>query len=156
MSFMTRDRALALATLGMVAILAVELQGIPGPRRWQTYGSNFFPMVLLWTLGILAMILLLRSFTAGFRSQPEMRPDLWAFLRANPRILGLLALFGAYVWALPQLGFRVATVTYLMAAFWILTGFRSWRTVLICAAVAVVAPLLVHALFQYGLRMRLP
>ena len=156
MSFMTRDRALALATLGMVAILAVELQGIPGPRRWQSYGSDFFPRLLLWTLGILAILLLLRSFMAGFRNQPEVVPDFWAFMRANPRILALLALFGAYVWAMPQLGFRMATIAYLMVAFGILTGFRSWRTVLICAAVAVVTPLLVHALFQYGLRLRLP
>ncbi len=156
MSFMTRDRALALATLGLVAILAVEARDIPGPSRWQTYGSDFLPKVLLWTLGGLAVILLVRSFLAGFRTQPEVGPDLWAFVRTNPRILGLLTLFGVYVWALPQLGFRVATVGWLMLAFWLLTGFRSWRTVLICAAVAVIAPLLVYALFQYGLRLRLP
>ena len=156
MAFLTRDRALALATLGLVAILAVESREIPGPSRWQTYGSDFFPQLLLWVLGGLAVVLLARSFLPAFRTGPEVGPDLWAFARTNPRILGLLALFGAYVWVLPVLGFRVATIGYLLAAFAVLTGLRSWRTVLICVTVAVVAPLLVFALFQYGLRLRLP
>ncbi|MGY6633709.1 MAG: tripartite tricarboxylate transporter TctB family protein [Alkalilacustris sp.] len=156
MAFLTRDRALALATLAMVAILAVEARDIPGPSRWQTYGSDFFPQLLLWVLGGLAVVLLVRSFLPPFRDGPAVGPDLWTFARANPRILALLALFGGYIWAMPQLGFRTATIGYLLVAFAVLTGLRSWRTAAICAVVAVVAPLLVHALFQYGLRLRLP
>ncbi|MBK5925954.1 tripartite tricarboxylate transporter TctB family protein [Rhodobaculum claviforme] len=159
MAFLTRDRALALAVLAMVAILGWESRNIPGPSRWQTYGSDFFPQLLLWALGGLALVLLARTFVArgpDREAAPMVWPDLGRFARANPRILGVLVLFGAYVWVLPVLGFRVASVGYLLAAFGVLTGFRSWRTVAICAAVAVVMPLLVYAVFQYGLRIRLP
>lgn len=158
MAFLTRDRALALAVLGLVAILGWESRTIPGPSRWQAYGSDFFPQLLLWVLGGLAVVLLARTLVlrGPDGGAPTVWPDLWAFARANTRILGALALFGVYVWALPVVGFRGATMGYLMASFGVLTGFRSWRTVAICAAVAVIAPLLVWALFEYGLRLRLP
>lgn len=156
MPFLTRDRALALLTLLLVGVLGWEARNLPGPTRWQNYGSDFFPKLLLAVLGVLAVILLLRSFLPAARAQAPVLRDAADFLRHNPRIVAVIALFGAYAWLLPVLGFRVATIGYLVLSIGLLTGLRTWRAALLAGVVAVAATLLVYAVFQYGLRLRLP
>ncbi len=156
MGFLTKDRALAFATLLLVAVLWFEARNIPPRTSWQPYGSAFYPQLLLAVIGALAMVLLARSFLPTQPRQAPLLPDIRDFVVRQYKIVLLFVLFGLYAALLPVLGFNAATMGYLAASFALLIGFGKWRKLILALAVAVVATLLVYYVFQYGLRIRLP
>jgi putative tricarboxylic transport membrane protein len=156
MRFLTKDRALALALLLLVAIFFLETRNIPARTSWQPYGSAFYPRILLAVMGGLALILFVHSFLQGRTDQPPLLPDVRDFFARQYRIVLLFVLFGLYTALLPVLGFNIATMAYLILSFGPLMGFNKRRKLVLALAVAVGATLLVYVVFQHGLRIRLP
>lgn len=156
MTFLTKDRALALATLVLVAVMLVESRSIPPATSWQPYGSAFYPRLLLWVIGGLALLLLGRSFLPGAERQPPLIPEMVAFAKANHRIVTLFVLFGLYAALLPVVGYIAATAGFLLASLAALSQLETRRKVLGSIAICAVTPLLIFAVFRYGLGIRLP
>lgn len=156
MPTLTKDRALAIAMLIMVAILYVESGNIRPPTSWQTYGSAMFPRLLLGVIAILSVLILVRSLLNGSPSQARERPMAMQWLKHNRVVLVLFALFGLYALVLPVLGYLASTLAFLVAAQALLLGVDSRRKWAINLGVSVVLASLVYVIFQFGLNVWLP
>jgi putative tricarboxylic transport membrane protein len=113
-------------------------------------GPGFYPRIVLGLTAVLAAALvafdLLRKKE---KPAPAERPNYGA-------VVLHFAVFGLYVLALPELGFRVATVVYIAAANalleWPKTA-KGWARV---AAVAFIAMAVVYLVFEHYLTVLLP
>ena len=156
MTFLNKDRALALITLVIVAIMFVESASIPPPTSWQPYGSAFYPRLLLIVVAVFALLLLARSFMPGVERQRPLLPDIVTFLKTNHRVIGLFVMFGIYAAVLPVVGYIAATGGFLIASLALLSGLSSRRKTMATIAISVITPLMIYAMFHYGLGIRLP
>jgi len=119
--------ALSLLAIGY-AWLAFRL---PVRALKEVVGPDFFPKLLAGLLILLALPLLVRGLSRR-SDRVETEPiDRWA--RAGL----VIALMLVYVWALPRLGFLLATVIYLGVMIR-LAGTRRWRAI-VGAALAITA-----------------
>jgi putative tricarboxylic transport membrane protein len=112
-------------------------------------GPGFYPRIVLALTAVLAAALV------AFDLLRKQRPA--AAEQANYGAVVLhFAVFGLYVLALPELGFRVATVVYIAAANalleWPKTA-KGWARV---AAVAFIATAVVYLVFEHYLTVLLP
>lgn len=156
MIFLNKDRALALITLVIVAVMFVESTSIPERTSWQPYGSAFYPRLLLAVVAVFALLLLVRSFMPGAERQRPLLPDIAIFAKTNPRVIGLFILFGVYATVLSIVGYVAATGGFLIASLALLSGFSNRRKTIATLAISVVTPLMIHVVFEYGLGIRLP
>lgn len=156
MTFLNKDRALALITLVIVAIMFVESASIPPRTNWQPYGSAFYPRLLLAVVAFFALLLLARSFMPAAEKQRPLLPDIVTFARTNHRVIGLFVMFGVYAAVLPIVGYIAATGGFLIASLALLSGLSSWRKNVASIAISIIAPLMIYAMFHYGLGIRLP
>lgn len=156
MSVLTKDRAFALAVILLVAIMFVESADIPPASRWQPYGSAFFPRLLLGVVGILSVLLLIRSFLPAAAAQRPLLPDMYGFIRANPRVIALFGVFVLYVALMPVVGYLAATMGFLALSFVLLSGFASRGTAITSVALVILIPIAVFVVFENVLSIRLP
>ena len=111
-------------------------------------GPAFFPRMLALTLAALAVTLIVRA--AAGRSDPSRPPQ----IRVG-RLVAVLVVLALYAFALPSVGFLIATPLMLGAVIWFL-GLRAWPS-LATAAVGVTVVLwfvfarLLHVLLPKGL-----
>lgn len=153
---LTKDRALALVMLLVVGIMLVESRNIPPPTSWQPYGSALFPRILLVVIGLLSLLILVRSLVASAPSPRLPRRSFMQWLAHNRTVLSLFALFGAYAALLPLIGYIAATLGFMIASLGLLLGLgtrRKWITIL--AVSGILVPL-VYATFRFGLNVWLP
>ena len=108
-------------------------------------GPAFFPRLLALTLGVLAVLLIVRAL-AG-RSDPSRPPPIRGGIFA-----GVLGLMLAYALLMPRLGFLLATPALLGGVIWLL-GVRRWPT-LVAAAAGITAAL--YVIFGRALHVLLP
>lgn len=134
--------------LGLLAIALVYFQqsfmilrGFASDRL----GPAFFPRMLALTLAALAVTLIVRA-VAG-RSDPSRPPAIQA--RTLAAVLVVLVL---YAFALPYLGFLIATPFMLGAVIWFL-GLRAWPSL---AVTAVGVTVVLWIVFARLLRVLLP
>ncbi len=156
MSLLTKDRAFALVVLLFVVLMYVESRSIPPAASWQPYGSAYYPRLLLYVVGTLAALLLLRSSLASAARQQPLLGDIAAYVRKNPRILGLFALFALYVFALPLIGYLAATAGFLLLSLALLSGFGNWRKAIVSILLVVVVPVVIYEVFHDVLNIQLP
>ncbi|MCQ0972091.1 tripartite tricarboxylate transporter TctB family protein [Paracoccus sp. TK19116] len=153
---LTKDRAFALAVLALVATMYVASLDIRPATSWQPYGSAFYPRLLLGVVGLLAVLLLIRSFLPSAPVQTAMIPALVAFVRTNPRVPALFLVFAAYVAMMPVTGYLLATMGFLILSFLLLSGFSSRRIALVSLILVIAVPLIVFFVFENILSIRLP
>jgi putative tricarboxylic transport membrane protein len=156
MIFLNKDRALALITLAIVAIMFAESTSIPPRTSWQPYGSAFYPRLLLAVVAVFALLLLGRSFMPNVERQRPLLPDIATFSKTNHRVIALFVMFGIYAAILPVVGYIAATGGFLIASLALLSGLSSRRKTIATLAISVITPLMIYAVFQYGLGIRLP
>lgn len=156
MSKLTKDRALALLILLLVAVLFIEANKIPPRASWQPYGSAFYPRMLLSVVAVLAGLLLVRSFLPGTEKQRPLIPEVLHFLSKNPRIIAILALFAAFAALLPHIGYIASSICFLTASFWVLAKQLTRKRAAIGIVIAVASTTIVYVIFQHGLGIRLP
>ena len=115
-----------------------SLPNIPGP--------SFFPYLIGVVLVGLALALLVQGARGWRRAPIEL-----GLPERLPAFVALLV-FGAYILALPRLGFLIASIPFAGVMIWLYGG----RNKLFVATGAVVLPLLLSLLFREVFRIPLP
>lgn len=153
---LTKDRALALALLLIVAVMWVESGNIRPPTAWQPYGSALFPRILLVVTGLLSLLVLVRSLISGPGERHAPRRSFAEWLAHNRTVLCLFILFGLYAALLPLLGYIAATLAFLVTSLALLLGVDSRRKWMINLVVSCTLVPLVFVIFRFGLNVWLP
>ena len=129
-------------------------------------GPAFYPRIVLGIVAVMALALVVMDFWGRRRLGPRLRggDDAQGVVPAqagtqSPNyvlVVSAFAIFTLYVVALPYLGFRLSTLLFLVAMPVALeppAGLRRWAIVL---ALALVATLVTHYVFEHYLHVLLP
>jgi putative tricarboxylic transport membrane protein len=147
----SRDFIIGLATAGAGLILLWEI--IP----WQIkttaaqideISPALFPQMLAWLLVVLGVVHMVTHWRRGRSAALEVGSAWRPILRAA----GAAAIAALYVYLMPILGYRLATMVALAGMVLYLGKGRSWRA----ALVGVVGALIVAETFSRGLDVPLP
>lgn len=152
---LAKDRMLSIAVLLLLGVMYVETFQFPEKSDWQLFSTTFYPRILLTVTGILALLLLIRSFKhEKGKETPKVE---WKQMgKKYGKVMALFATTGIYVWILPHLGFLPATLFYLFSSQAILMGTKSPKGILLNVTVTFSATFLVFYLFQHVLNIWLP
>lgn len=153
---LTKDRALALALLLIVAVMWVESGSIAPPTSWQPYGSALFPRILLVVIGIFSLLILVRSLLVKVPERPGAKQLIGEWFQSRRTILALFFLFGLYAALLPVVGYIAATIGFLVTSLALLMGVDSRRKWLINLTLSCSLAILIFVVFRYGLNVWLP
>ena len=156
MLMLTKDRALALALLLMVAVMWMASGDIRPPTSWQPYGSALFPRILLVVIGLLSLLILVRSLWVKVPERPSAKQLLIEWFQRRRTILALFLLFGLYAAFLPVVGYILATIGFLVASLALLMGINTRRKWIINLTLSVTLALVIFVVFRYGLNVWLP
>jgi ammonia channel protein AmtB len=117
-------------------------------------GPAFYPRIVIAVTAALAALMVAADVVAQRRTRmpsPKEAP------RPNYALVALqFAVFGAYVLALPWLGFRVATLLYVAVAAAMLARPRDAKTWLQVLALALLTALVTYFVFERYLTVLLP
>jgi putative tricarboxylic transport membrane protein len=175
---MTRDLATGLVCLATSLILLALTLGLPGPSLLVPIGPGFYPRIILGITALLSAVLVVQALLAR-RSEPRSHGGATTPVSAaqTDRIddrrgqvaaggsdarpnYGLVArsfaVFGVYVALLPLLGFRLATLAFVIALQWLLGRPRTTRAWLTAFVIGLVTAFGVFHLFQDYLSVLLP
>lgn len=153
---LTKDRALALALLLIVAVMWVESGSIAPPTSWQPYGSALFPRILLVVIGIFSLLILVRSLLVKVPERPGAKQLIGEWFQSRRTILALFLLFGLYAALLPVVGYIAATTGFLVTSLALLMGIDSRRKWLINLTLSCSLAIIIFVVFRYGLNVWLP
>jgi putative tricarboxylic transport membrane protein len=151
---MTRDGIAGLICLALSIGMLVLTRGLP-KSSFVPIGPDFYPRIVLIIMAALSALLvasdlwkLLAKKAAAEDSAPEKR---------NYRLVGItFAVFAGYIVLLPLIGYRVATLIFmvvLQAVFVRPDSVRRWSVVLVSALATTVITYLV---FEHYLSVLLP
>ncbi len=148
-----RDGITALVILAVSAGLYALTLGLHS-NPLVPIGPAFYPRIVIGLTAVLALWVLVADILAR-RRRPAAIPS--AAERPNyALVLASFLAFGAYVLALPYLGFRLATLAYVAGAAALLArprGARGWVKVLV---LAVLTTIVVYVAFEQYLLVLLP
>lgn len=115
-------------------------------------GPGFYPRIVLGITALMALALVAADLLGGRRaSAPTAGPG------PNYRLVAVVfGIFGIYVLALPWLGFRLATLLFLLAMPAALEPPRSPRRWITIAVLAVIATAATYFVFERYLHVLLP
>lgn len=153
---LTKDRALALALLLIVAVMWVESGDIRPPTSWQPYGSALFPRILLVVIGLLSVMILVRSFLVNVPARVGAKQLIVEWFQSRRTILAIFSLFGLYATLLPLVGYIVATIGFLVASLALLMGINTPRKWIINLTLSFTLTVVIFVVFRYGLNVWLP
>ena len=153
-----RDGIAGLVCLaGSLGLLALT-RGLPRSAL-VPIGAGFYPRIVLVVTALFSALLIVSDVRAR-RHHPAAAPEAGRRApRAASRNYRLVALtfvvFTAYVFALPVLGYRAATVCFVLALQLLLqpAGRRPWVRIV---AVALVTAVITHLVFESYLSVLLP
>lgn len=122
------------ALLALFATLFMQAGALPS-SMWEPLGSGSFPRLILGVLMLINLGIMAQEWrryrAATSASSGLVRRWLWGHRLA----LGVLALFALYIVGVPLLGFRLASLVFLMLAQLAL-GVRRPRSLAIAAVIA--------------------
>ncbi len=151
---LSRDGVAGLVILVASLALFVQTLGLKASAM-VPIGPGFYPRIVLGITAFFSLLLLISDALAQ-RSTPAASAPPRAE-RPNYTLVALnFALFGAYVMALPGLGFRIATLLYVACANGLLApprGLRGWAGML---ALAAGTAFIAHYVFERQLLVLLP
>ncbi|AJY51814.1 tripartite tricarboxylate transporter TctB family protein [Halomonas sp. KO116] len=153
---LTKDRALALALLLIVAVMWMESGDIRPPTSWQPYGSALFPRILLVVIGLLSLLILVRSLLVKVPERPGAKQLITEWFQSRRTILALFLLFGLYAALLPVVGYIAATIGFLVASLALLMGINTRRKWMINLTLSCTLAIVIFVVFRYGLNVWLP
>ena len=151
-----RDGIAGLAVLGIAVGLFAATAGIER-NPLVPIGPAFYPRIVLGITAVMAALLVVLDFAAQRRARaspvdtpaPSPRPRYGAVALA-------FAVFGAYVLALPLVGFRAATLAFMLAMQAAIEWPRGRRGWTIAAIVAVATTFGTYWAFEGYLQVLLP
>jgi hypothetical protein len=142
-----RDGIAGLVCLAGSLLLLWVSRALPQPAL-VPIGPGFYPRILFGVTAVLSAALLVTDL---------LRRDREAAPPANYRLVLLtFAVFTAYVFALPHLGYRVATLLFVAVLQATLDPPRTARAWMVLAALAFGAMLLTYYVFEIYLHVLLP
>lgn len=153
---LTKDRALALALLLIVAVMWRESGSIAPPTSWQPYGSALFPRILLVVIGVFSLLILMRSLLVKVPERAGAKQLIHEWFQSRRTILALFLLFGLYAALLPVVGYIVATIGFLVASLALLMGINTRRKWMINLTLSCTLAIVIFVVFRYGLNVWLP
>ena len=153
---LTKDRALALALLLIVAVMWVESGSIAPPTSWQPYGSALFPRILLVVIGVFSLLILVRSLLVKVPERAGAKQLINEWFQSRRTILALFLLFGLYAALLPVVGYIAATIGFLVASLALLMGINTRRKWMINLTLSCTLAVVIFVVFRYGLNVWLP
>ena len=153
---LTKDRALALALLLMVAVMWMESGDIRPPTSWQPYGSALFPRILLVVVGLLSLLILVRSLWVNVPERPGAIQLITDWFQSRRTTLALFLLFGLYAALLPVVGYIAATIGFLVVSLALLLGINTRRKWMINLTLSGTLTIVIFIVFRYGLNVWLP
>jgi putative tricarboxylic transport membrane protein len=153
---MVKDRALALAIGLFIVVMFIESFKIAEKSNWQTHSSAFYPRVLLVLMGILAIILFMKTLTNKKKSEEKVKRSLKTLWLEYNKIFILFVCFGGYVFILTKVGFIVSTALYLFISQAVLTGLKDKKKILLNLTVTLISTFSIFVIFNYGLNVWLP
>lgn len=145
-----KDGVAALVILvASAALFALTLDLKPSP--FVPVGPGFYPRIVLGFTGALAVLLLVMDVLAR-RARAAARPK-----RANHALVwSLFGVFGAYVVALPYVGFRLSTFVFAIVSQLLLDPRFGARRLAIVLVVAAVTTGVTYLVFERYLDVLLP
>jgi hypothetical protein len=149
-----RDGIAGLIGLAISLLLLPHALGLP-KLPIVPIGPGFYPALVLIFLAITSAILLLEDAFAQRRSPVVLEADEKP-APAYGLVAGAFATVSAYIFFLPLIGFRIATVLFVVAFQLLLerpTTFRQWT---ILAAVAALTSAVTYMVFNQYLSVLLP
>ena len=155
---LTRDGIAGLVCLAIAIWLLLLTREMP-PAVLVPIGPAFYPRVVLTMLGVLGAVLLVADLIAARRRRTTgAAPP--ATEAGAPRnyllVLATFVLFGLYILALPQLGFRISTFLFVIALQVTLDWPRDAKRWALVAIVALATTLICHLVFETYLSVLLP
>ena len=145
---LSRDGIAGLICLAGSLLLWWTSRGLPQPAL-VPIGPAFYPRILFGVTAALSLLLVL-----GDLWRPAPRPPGPAV--GYGLVVVTFAIFTAYVFLLPLLGYRVATLLFVATLQSALDPPHSWRGVGLVAAMAVGATVLTYYVFEVYLNVLLP
>ena len=145
---MSRDAIAGLVVLAASLVLFALTLGLK-PNALVPIGPGFYPRIVLGLTALLAAALVALDFL-----QRKKRVALPAADYASVALH--FALFGAYVVALPWLGYRVATFAYVVAANAFMAPPRNPRQWGGALALGLATALITYYIFEHYLHVLLP
>jgi len=125
--------------------LTLGLQGSP----LVPVGPGFYPRIVLGATAVLAALLVMTDLLAARSRLPEQR--------FNYRLVAsMFVMFGLYAGALPFLGFRIATLLYVVATNALLDPPHAPRAWLRAALVGLLTAAVTYYVFEHYLLILLP
>jgi putative tricarboxylic transport membrane protein len=155
---LTRDGIAGLVCLAIAIWLLLLTRDMP-PALLVPIGPAFYPRVVLAILGMLGAMLLASDLIAARRRRTTgaTPPAVEAALPRNYLlVLATFVLFGLYILALPELGFRISTFLFAAALQATLDWPRDAKRWALIAVVALATTLICHLVFETYLSVLLP
>ena len=149
-------RLISYAVILAVSIfLFFDARGLP-TSRWEVLGAGAFPQLVFGLLSLLSGLAIVGSLrklslsgASGFAAAAA------GWLRSRYLVPVMAACFGAYLLAIPQVGFSVATFVFLLAAQLVLAP-RRWTSFLLALGIALLFSFGLNALFAEVFNVFLP
>src|SRR5687767_2554609 len=142
-----RDGIAGLVCLAGSLLLLWVSRALPQPAL-VPIGPGFYPRILFGVTAVLSAALVVTDLMR--RDRPVTPPAKYRL------VLITFAIFTAYVFALPQLGYRVATLLFVGVLQAALDPPRTVRAWIVLAALAFGAMLLTYYVFEFYLQVLLP
>ena len=147
-----RDGVIGLILVALSLGLLVQSLSLP-QLPLTPIGPGFYPRIVLGLLALAGAALFVQSVTANRAEVPAggevQSPGFW-------RVPLLFGIVGAYVFLLPVLGYRLATILFVLALMPAIewpTSARAWATVI---SISIATSLVSHLAFERYLLVLLP
>jgi hypothetical protein len=135
-------------------VLFLQAGDLPS-SMWEPLGSGSFPRLVLAALVLINLAIILKEARAFASLTPAEKGLVGRWIWRHRLAFGVLALFATYIFAVPLLGFALASLVFLLASQWLL-GARSIKAIGIGVVVALVFSFGVDTLFRDVFVISLP
>ncbi len=145
-----KQRDILCSVLFLVFGVFVFMQALPiKPIMGKDLGSGFMPQIIGVSIAVIAAVKLILTLiskapAAKSSTDDDFKGGLWT-----------IAALSAYVLLFDRLGFILSTALYLFVQILILSNEQN-RNLKLFAAISVITPIAVYALFVYVIKMPLP
>src|SRR3954447_3469835 len=125
---MSRDLTTGLVGLAASLTLFVLTLDLPGPSLLVPIGPGFYPRIILGITALLSAVLVVQALLAYRRAGTRQEQAAKAGTRPNYRLVAWsFVVFGIYAALVPLLGFRIATLLFVLALQWLLEPPRDMK-----------------------------
>lgn len=143
-----------LALLGIATLMFVHAGGLPS-SAWEPIGSGSFPRLMLAILALLNVIMIIKESAKLRHSTALAKGSAGAWLWHHRLAFGVLGLFALYAFAVPLVGFRWATLPFVLACQ-VLLGAHRPRQLVIAVLISLLMSVGLDALFRHVFTISLP